>query len=127
MKPFNIEEAKAGKPVCTRNGKKARIICFDKKGNEFPLIALICTSETEEEYYSFTKEGRFYSDDSKSSFDLFMASTHHEGWITIPEDTKHMIEIECFYNSKEEAITCAKHHNASNKNHLVAIKVEWDE
>lgn len=30
-KPFNLEEAKAGKPVCTRGGHKAKIICFDAR------------------------------------------------------------------------------------------------
>lgn len=31
MKEFDLEKAKAGHPVCTRNGNKARIICFDRK------------------------------------------------------------------------------------------------
>ena len=31
LKPFNLEAAKQGKPVCTRDGRKARIICFDAK------------------------------------------------------------------------------------------------
>lgn len=31
LKPFDLEAAKAGKPVCTRDGRKARIICWDKK------------------------------------------------------------------------------------------------
>lgn len=42
MKPFDLEAAKAGKPVCTRDGIKARIICFDviNKSN-YPIIALL--------------------------------------------------------------------------------------
>ena len=44
LKEFDIEVAKAGKPVCTRDGSKARIICFDKKcraieEEEFPIVA----------------------------------------------------------------------------------------
>lgn len=31
LKPFDLEAAKAGKPVCTRDGRKARIICFNAK------------------------------------------------------------------------------------------------
>lgn len=31
LKPFDLNSAKAGKPVCTRDGRKARIICFDVK------------------------------------------------------------------------------------------------
>lgn len=30
LKPFDLEAAKAGKPVCTRDGRKARILCFDR-------------------------------------------------------------------------------------------------
>ena len=29
MKPFNLEEAKAGKPICTRDGRRVEIISFE--------------------------------------------------------------------------------------------------
>ena len=41
MKPFNLEEARAGKPVCTRDGRGVRILCFDMVGTEYPLVALV--------------------------------------------------------------------------------------
>ena len=47
VKPFDLQKAKAGKPVCTRDGRKARIICFDAKGT-FPIIALV--DENAEEF-----------------------------------------------------------------------------
>ena len=31
MEEFNIEKAKNGFPVCTRDGRKVRILCFDRK------------------------------------------------------------------------------------------------
>ena len=40
LKPFDIQKAREGNPVCTRDGRKARIICFDKKG-DFPIVALV--------------------------------------------------------------------------------------
>lgn len=40
-KPFDLEQAKAGKPVCTRDGHKARIICFDAKLENYSIIALV--------------------------------------------------------------------------------------
>ena len=40
LKTFSLEAAKAGKPVCTRSGKKVRIVCFDKVG-AYPIIALV--------------------------------------------------------------------------------------
>ena len=33
FKPFNLEQAKAGKPVCTRDGRKARIGEEDRKSH----------------------------------------------------------------------------------------------
>ncbi|MCR4800387.1 MAG: hypothetical protein K5860_07765 [Bacteroidales bacterium] len=61
MKRFNLEAAKQGKPVCTKDGKKARIICFDKKG-DYPIVALVESKDGEQlqDYkingvYSFTQ------------------------------------------------------------------------
>ena len=38
MKPFDLEKAKAGASICTRNGSKARIVCFDANNKRFPLV-----------------------------------------------------------------------------------------
>lgn len=47
FKPFNLEQAKAGKPVCTRDGRKARIICFNAKTLcDYPIIALVENSDS---------------------------------------------------------------------------------
>jgi len=40
MKRFNLEAARQGAPVCTRDGHKARIICFDRKEGQ-PIVALV--------------------------------------------------------------------------------------
>lgn len=40
MKNFDLEKAKAGYPVRTRDGHEARIICFDRE-NDNPIVALI--------------------------------------------------------------------------------------
>lgn len=43
MKPFNIEESKKGAKLITRNGRSARIICYDRMTNGKPgvIIALV--------------------------------------------------------------------------------------
>lgn len=58
LKPFDFEAAKAGKPVCTRDGRKARIICFDtiNKGN-YPIIALLEDKGCEAIFY-YNKDGK---------------------------------------------------------------------
>lgn len=74
MKTFNLEEAKAGKPVITRDGRPVRIICFDKISPEgYPLIALTYDKDGIERIKSYDQEGRFVKGDKNSS-DLFMVS-----------------------------------------------------
>ena len=73
LKPFNLEEAKAGKPVCTRDGRKARIICFDRidsTGCNLPIVALIQCEGTEvlQLYHDDGKR------DVKADIDLMMLS-----------------------------------------------------
>lgn len=40
MRKFDLEAAKAGAKVCTRDGRKTRILCFDAKG-QYPIIVLV--------------------------------------------------------------------------------------
>lgn len=48
------------KPVQTRDGRKARIICTDAKG-EYPIVALITYEDGEEEPGMFYSNGAFIS------------------------------------------------------------------
>lgn len=58
FKPFNLEAVKTGKPVCTRDGRKARIVCFDRKHRLYPIIALLENEKGNEEYIStYMKDG----------------------------------------------------------------------
>ena len=59
LKPFDLEAAKAGKPVCTRDGRKARIISFDRHGEDCPIIALVVDSKNAEceEVIDYTLDG----------------------------------------------------------------------
>ena len=40
MKEFDLEKAKAGHPVCTRDGHEARILCFDRIEHH-PIVGLV--------------------------------------------------------------------------------------
>ena len=101
MKEFNLEEAKAGKAVCLRNGIPARIICFDRKSNNFPIVALIAKKDNSDEdplFYGI--DGKFYGTDTKDDYDLMMASEKKEGWINIYPDHTRSCEI---FDTEEEA------------------------
>lgn len=76
--PFDVELAKKitngeveGR-IVTRDGMGARIICWDRKGYEYPIIALIDTGK-EEESDRYTICGRWSCDyDEENNFDLML-------------------------------------------------------
>ena len=39
--PFNLEKAKAGAKLITRDGSHARILCWDLKQEDYPIIAAV--------------------------------------------------------------------------------------
>lgn len=73
LKEFDLEQAKAGKPVHTRDGREARVICFDAKGMHQPIIALITQDNGVEYIETYYSNGRFNDDiNSQSDYDLIM-------------------------------------------------------
>lgn len=81
LKPFNLEEAKAGKPVCTREGKPVRILCFDLRGANYPIVAAVL-SDTGEALISYDEQGR-HRHNEESEDDLMMCLTRHTGYIIV--------------------------------------------
>lgn len=74
LKKFDLEAAKAGKPVCTRDGRKARIICFDAKRKDGEnIIALIPSRRYPgfEYLVTYTNNGN-YRGEHENGFDLMM-------------------------------------------------------
>lgn len=115
LKPFDLEAAKSGKPVCTRDGIKARIICFDyKSSDDYSMIALI-DIDNNEIPYKYTKEGKFNLNHI-DAYDLMMLPEKKEGWVNIYDDM-------VIYESEEEA----KIGIATARNYIATTKVEWEE
>ena len=111
LKPFDIQKAKEGKPVCTRDGRKARIIAFDKKG--FRAIVGLVDDGDKETLMLYDEAGRSIGD--VSEFDLMMLPEKKEGWVNVYKERCH--------ESKEEAISC----RACNMECIDTIRVEWEE
>lgn len=112
LKPFDLEAAKAGKPVCTRDGRKARIICFDAKCDK-PIVALIY-DYNKETVLQYLENGRFFVDQI-DKYDLMMLPEKKEGWI--------IIHKEAIYD-KETAEKIARETTA---NVIRIQKIEWEE
>lgn len=118
MRPFNLKEAKKGKPVITRDGQSVRIVCWDRKETDYPIIALIGDKE---DISSFTTDGRYICGELGPK-DLFMASEKKEGWTNIYK-IKERRYPDGFYTSEGEAKKCI---NLSSE-YVATIKVEWEE
>ena len=120
FKEFNLEAAKLGKPVCTRDGHKARIICFDAKDTQ-PIIGLYeknIDGIVREYLCSYHTDGRMY-DDQDTGYDLMMLPEKKEGWVNVYKggllDTKS-------YNTKKEAFD-----KASPEDYVDTVKINWSE
>lgn len=125
MKPFNLEDAKKGVPVCTRNGKPARIICFDRNHKDYPIVALVMDTCGGESNMTFTLSGKYDTSIAyDGSLDLMMTSSKHNGWINIyrlGETIKRQTgEI---YDTEEEAIK----HIDDFRGYITTQHIEWEE
>lgn len=126
LKPFDLEAAKAGKPVCTRDGRKARIICFDRKllfkGISYPIIALVEDTAKEETIYGYNEKGKvIIEDDATYKDDLMMLPQKKEGWINIYKDFEDTVC--CVYPTEKEALEDGE----IEKDYITTIKIEWEE
>lgn len=95
-KPFDLEKAKAGNPVVTRDGRKVRILCTDLKHN-IPIIAAIDEGDGTESVLPYTKNGEYCFYD-ESEHDLFMAPVKKTYYVNIykyikPYDENDMTSV----------------------------------
>ena len=119
LKPFDLQKAREGKPVCTRGGRKARIICFD--ANIMPenknILALIRKDDGSEYVEYYTSNGKF-SDSKDDINDLMMFPEKKEGWVNLyPCDYMGQKR----YSTKEEALKKAL------SDVIATVKIEWEE
>lgn len=122
LRPFDLEAAKAGKPVYTRDGRKARIICFDAKCIK-PIVALIQGSDNSEQIEYYTENGVFSNGGTGKNRDLMILLEKKEGWVNIYGEEKERYCSNVIYSSKEEALNISK----QLEEHITTIKIEWEE
>lgn len=118
LKEFNLEEAKAGKPVCTRDGRKARIICFDLNNKNFPIVAII-NCDTEENAYQYDIDG--ICDEHDNNLNLMMFPEKKEGWVNLCKNNYGDTLVVGVFPNREEAVSNCP------PSYLCTIKIEWEE
>ena len=123
MEQFSLEKylAKPSRKLVTRHGKRARIICMDRRDLEYPIIALIETRPGGGEVaYSYTKDGMHYTD-CFNIFDLFFVPEKREGWVNVYKNIMGQYEAGIVYDNEEDA---KKHRHIDG---LATSKIEWEE
>ena len=131
LKPFDLEAARSGKPVCTRDGRKARIICFDYKGatNDYPIVALMEYNNDKgdvfEKVEKYTNEGNYNKyGGNKHPNDLMMLPEKHEGWVNICKNADDDYFVKGIFRSEKFA-----RNNGVNYPGLIiaTVKISWEE
>lgn len=123
LKPFDLEAAKAGKPVCTRDGRKARIICFDAKRKDGKnIMALIPDKEYPgfEDLVAYPNNGNYHGGHENDG-DLMMLPQKKEGWINLCKNNHGDTLAIGVFPSREEAVSNCP------PSYLSTIKIEWEE
>ena len=121
LKSFDLEAAKAGKPVCTRNGQKARIICFDFQSIEnTPIVAAVQVTHKQEVIANYYEDGRQFVD-GISELDLIMLFEKKGGWVNVDKRSNGDVIISKPYPTRDEAI-----HNSTELT-IDTVNIEWEE
>ena len=115
MKDFNLELAKAGHPVITRDGREVKIIYFNKGGG-YPLIGIV----DDDEIKTFTNEGKF-RESVNSDSDLFMATVKKQGWINLYVNNNNSNYAGSVYKTEEGA------KGNCTPATVATIPIEWEE
>ena len=121
MKPFNLEQALAGKPVMTREGRKVVRIFYAEEACENSQV--ICVFETGV-VFPYYKDGTYTN--SSSVHELVMAPTKKEGWISLYQGAVWRCLGDTIHSSEEDAINSAKNYGWE-PHEFVTIKIEWEE
>ena len=125
MEQFSLEKylANPSRKVVTKNGRNARIVCTDRKDENYPIVALVQQCDNYEETFTYTENGELEAEKS-SKWDLFFAPETHEGWINVYRysDGGHAY-AGAVYDSKEDA----EKRKTIDENYVTTIKIEWEE
>lgn len=123
MKSFNLEAAKRGEPVQTRDGRAARIICLDRLGEDCPIVALVKDSEGYENMYAYTTTGAF-TPMADCTLDLVMVPVQREGWVNVYSNKYcNVFTGKCVYETEAEA----RSGRSDNNNYVATAKMTWEE
>lgn len=123
MKPFNLDAARAGAAVITRDGRSARIICTDKLSTDcYSVIALVKGVDSEK-LHSYTVKGE-HDAGLVGPHDLFMAPVKREGWVNVYKRRDLSPYVGNGVYPSEEDAKAASNHGICYSG---TVHIEWEE
>ena len=127
LKPFDIQKAREGKPVCTRDGRKARILCFDAQNKDYPIVALVKNENKDKEYVTTYRKDGSVNPYNQNKNDLMMLPEKKEGWVNVYRDCDgaNITKDDNIYSSKEAAIASAQFIDGDS--YVTTAKINWEE
>ena len=123
MKPFDLEQAKLGKPVCTREGKKVVIYDFEAN-NDFDSIAgkVLDYYKTSNKVTTWHPDGKYMANDAHE-LDLFMAFEKKEGWVNVCDgDEGKEAGFEIYESERDAELS-----GSDSKYFIATCKITWEE
>lgn len=119
MKPFSLEEWKAGaKPIC-RNGYEPQDLHYFPKSIKYKFAF----TNSEGDLVSTDVYGQEYKDDLCTCDDLFLKSEKKEGWVNLyKEENGNPYTYNEVHPNKETALS-----KKGDYHYITTIKIEWYE
>lgn len=119
---FDIELAKKGNAIHTRDNRKARLICSDVKGDY--IVVLVEDENGNEEVYKYTKDGKLKGL-NYFEYDLFMGSAKEVGYINLYQSDGELTNTPLL-STKEKAIEAIKRQiEDDNVIYLSTLKITY--
>ncbi len=126
LKPFDVQKAREGYPVCTRDGRKARIICFDRISIDdyYKIVACVTAFDGDfEEVLFYGIDGYIVDSQNPKEEDLMMLPEKKEGWVNVYKECDGEYYVEkVVYKIKGHAVE-----NASSQNYVGTVRIEFYE
>lgn len=98
MIPFNLEEAKTGKPVVTRDGRRMIELQIFNSEVHRPVVGII-----DARVLTFTREGKLL-EGRDSNTDLFMAPERKSIWVNVYNDGDSLCLSKVKFDTSEECL-----------------------
>lgn len=125
MEQFNLGKylANPKRKVVTRDGRNVRIVCTDRKGTAYSVIALCTMSNGSENCCFYFPNGKMHMDED-SHMDLFFAPEKKKGWANL-YDLREGPYLGRVYSSKEVAEAMSK--RCGLHPYIATVEIEWEE